>query len=133
MKLKTISVTVTYNTGNYTSLRLGGEWEVAQNETLDEALKNGKEELDEAFRKMHISDEQVVKEVASNPIVQQLNKEFDLEPLFITKEHPKYDAIMQRARQGVTLLQMKQKGYTFADDVANEIKLANTLYEQVSK
>ena len=38
MKLTKIEVSCTFNAGNYESVKLGGEWEVTESETLTDAL-----------------------------------------------------------------------------------------------
>lgn len=39
MKLTKIEVSCTFNAGNYESVKLGGEWEITESETLADALK----------------------------------------------------------------------------------------------
>ena len=39
MKLTKIEVSCTFNAGNYESVKLGGEWELTESETLTDALK----------------------------------------------------------------------------------------------
>lgn len=39
MKLTKIEVSCTFNAGNYESVKLGGEWEITENETLTDALQ----------------------------------------------------------------------------------------------
>ena len=39
MKLTKIEVSCTFNAGNYESVKLGGEWEIAESETLTDALQ----------------------------------------------------------------------------------------------
>ena len=39
MKLTKIEVSCTFNAGNYESVKLGGEWEITESETLTDALK----------------------------------------------------------------------------------------------
>ena len=39
MKLTKIEVSCTFNAGNYESVKLGGEWEITESETLTEALQ----------------------------------------------------------------------------------------------
>lgn len=39
MKLTKIEVSCTFNAGNYESVKLGGEWEVTESETLTDALQ----------------------------------------------------------------------------------------------
>ena len=38
MKLTKIEVSCTFNAGNYESVKLGGEWEITESETLTDAL-----------------------------------------------------------------------------------------------
>ena len=39
MKLTKIEVSCTFNAGNYESVKLGGEWEITESETLADALQ----------------------------------------------------------------------------------------------
>ena len=39
MKLTKIDVSCTFNAGNYESVKLGGEWEITESETLTDALQ----------------------------------------------------------------------------------------------
>ena len=39
MKLTKIEVSCTFNAGNYESVKLGGEWEVTESETLTDAIQ----------------------------------------------------------------------------------------------
>ena len=39
MKLTKIEVSCTFNAGNYESVKLGGEWEITESETLTEAIQ----------------------------------------------------------------------------------------------
>ena len=39
MKLTKIEVSCTFNAGNYESVKLGGEWEITESETLTDALQ----------------------------------------------------------------------------------------------
>lgn len=39
MKLTKVEVSCTFNAGNYESVKLGGEWEITESETLTDALK----------------------------------------------------------------------------------------------
>ena len=39
MKLTKVEVSCTFNAGNYESVKLGGEWEIAESETLTDALQ----------------------------------------------------------------------------------------------
>ena len=39
MKLTKIEVSCTFNAGNYESVKLGGEWEITESETLTDAIK----------------------------------------------------------------------------------------------
>ena len=40
MKLTKVEVSCTFNAGNYESVKLGGEWEITESETLTDALQS---------------------------------------------------------------------------------------------
>lgn len=52
MKLKTINVQRTFNAGNYESVRLGGEWEIAKDDSLVESIKQAEKALCEVWENM---------------------------------------------------------------------------------
>ena len=45
MKLTKIEVSCTFNAGNYESVKLGGEWEITESETLTDALQAATNEI----------------------------------------------------------------------------------------
>lgn len=45
MKLTKVEVSCTFNAGNYESVKLGGEWEIAESETLTDALRAATAEI----------------------------------------------------------------------------------------
>lgn len=45
MKLTKVEVSCTFNAGNYESVKLGGEWELTESETLTDALRAATAEI----------------------------------------------------------------------------------------
>lgn len=45
MKLTKIEVSCTFNAGNYESVKLGGEWEITESETLTDAIQAATAEI----------------------------------------------------------------------------------------
>ena len=52
MKLTKIEVSCTFNAGNYESVKLGGEWEVTESETLTDALQAATSEIRAEWERM---------------------------------------------------------------------------------
>ena len=64
MKLTKIEVSCTFNAGNYESVKLGGEWEITESETLTDAIQAATNAIRAEWERMkapkaetHITDE----------------------------------------------------------------------------
>ena len=55
MKLTKIEVSCTFNAGNYESVKLGGEWEITESETLADALQAATNEIRAEWERMKAS------------------------------------------------------------------------------
>lgn len=136
MKATTIQVQVTFNTGNYTSVRLGGEFTATEN-GYEADVKEAYAEIMQAFEALKESNKPQQLTPESKSVRDMLAKEFDLQQdaddKFITTLHPKWQAILARAKQGVTIEIMKKSGYEFDVETAEKIKQANELFNIVKK
>ena len=136
MKVENINVQVTFNTGNYTSVRLGGEFTATEN-GYEADVKEAYAEIIKAFEALKESNkpQQLIPE--SKQVRDMLAKEFDLQQdaddKFITTMHPKWPSILARAKQGVTLETMKGYGYEFDAETSEKINQANELFNIVKK
>ena len=137
MKATVIQVQVTFNTGNYTSVRLGGEFTATDN-GYEADVKEAYSEIIKAFEALKESNkpqQQITPE--SKQVRDMLAKEFDLQQdaddKFITTLHPKWASILARAKQGVTLETMKGYGYEFDAETSEKINQANELFNIVKK
>lgn len=52
MKLTKIEVSCTFNAGNYESVKLGGEWEITESETLTDALQDATSSIRAEWERM---------------------------------------------------------------------------------
>ena len=52
MKLTKVEVSCTFNAGNYESVKLGGEWEITESETLTDALQAATNEIRAEWERM---------------------------------------------------------------------------------
>ena len=136
MKAEKISVQVTFNTGNYTSVRLGGEFTATEN-GYEADVKEAYAEIIKAFEALKESNKPQQLTPESKSVRDMLAKEFDLQQdaddKFITTMHPKWPSILARAKQGVTLETMKGYGYEFDAETSEKINQANELFNIVKK
>lgn len=136
MKAEKINVQVTFNTGNYTSVRLGGEFTATEN-GYEADVKEAYNEILSAFNALKESNKPQQPTPESKSVRDMLAKEFDLQQdaddKFITTLHPKWASILARAKQGVTLATMKGYGYEFDTETAEKINQANELFNIVKK
>ena len=132
MKAEKINVQVTFNTGNYTSVRLGGEFTATEN-GYEADVKEAYNEILSAFNALKESNKPQQLTPESKSVRDMLAKEFDLQQdaddKFITTMHPKWPSILARAKQGVTLETMKGYGYEFDTETAEKINQANELFK----
>lgn len=136
MKAEKINVLVTFNTGNYTALRLGGEFTATEN-GYEADVKEAYAEIIKAFEALKESNKPQQLTPESKSVRDMLAKEFDLQQdeddKFITILHPKWNAILARAKQGVTIETMKGYGYEFDAETAEAISKANELFNILKK
>ena len=136
MKATVIQVQVTFNTGNYTSVRLGGEFTATEN-GYEADVKEAYGEIIKAFEALKESNKPQQLTPESKSVRDMLAKEFDLQQdaddKFITTLHPKWQSILARAKQGVTLATMKGYGYEFDTETTEKINQANELFNIVKK
>lgn len=136
MKATVINVQVTFNTGNYTSVRLGGEFTATEN-GYEADVKEAYNEILSAFNALKESNKPQQLTPESKSVRDMLAKEFDLQQdaddKFITTLHPKWPSILARAKQGVTIETMKGYGYEFDTETADAISKANELFNIVKK
>ena len=132
MKAEKINVQVTFNTGNYTSVRLGGEF-TATEKGYEADVKEAYAEIMQAFEALEESNKPQQLTPESKSVRDMLAKEFDLQQdaddKFITKLHPQWAAILARAKQGVTLETMKGFGYKFDAETADAINKSNDFFK----
>jgi hypothetical protein len=132
MKAEKINVQVTFNTGNYTSVRLGGEFTATEN-GYEADVKEAYAEIIKAFEALKESNKPQQPTPESKSVRDMLAKEFDLQQdaddKYITTLHPKWASILARAKQGVTLATMKGYGYEFDTETTEKIKQANELFK----
>lgn len=136
MKAEKINVQVTFNTGNYTSVRLGGEFTATEN-GYEADVKEAYAEIIKAFEALKESNKPQQLTPESKSVRDMLAKEFDLQQdaddKFITTLHPKWASILARAKQGVTLETMRKCGYMFDIETAGAISKANEMFNIVKK
>ena len=136
MKAEKILMQVTFNTGNYTSVKFGGEF-AATERGYEADVKEAYAEIIKAFEALKESNKPQQLTPESKSVRDMLAKEFDLQQdvddKFITILHPKWQSILARAKQGVTLETMKGYGYEFDAETAEAISKANELFNIVKK
>lgn len=136
MKAEKILMQVTFNTGNYTSVKFGGEF-AATERGYEADVKEAYAEIIKAFEALKEINKPQQLTPESKSVRDMLAKEFDLQQdaddKFITTLHPKWPSILARAKQGVTLATMKGYGYVFDIETSEKINQANELFNIVKK
>lgn len=59
MKLTKVEVSCTFNAGNYESVKLGGEWEITESETLKDALQAATAAIRAEWERMKAPKEEI--------------------------------------------------------------------------
>lgn len=100
MKAKTINAQITINLGNYESMKIGGEWEVAPSEDLNEAI-------DSALNLLRAA-EQYHRGIAKGLPV-------------LTKNNPRFVRARQAIKDGKATIEDVEKVFTLTDEIRNEL------------
>ena len=124
MKLTKVEVSCTFNAGNYESVKLGGEWEITESETLTDALQAATSAIRAEWERMKA---QKVETTATAEKAPQ-NEEKAASKRIVEFGSPLLQKIVDRvmADKSVTM-DVIASHYDLADDARKVIEAAITL------
>ena len=124
MKLTKVEVSCTFNAGNYESVKLGGEWEITESETLTDALQAATSAIRAEWERMK------AKKVETPATVEKAtqNEEKAVNKRLVEFGSPLLQKIVDRvmADKSVTM-EVIASHYDLTDDARKVIQAAITL------
>ena len=124
MKLTKIEVSCTFNAGNYESVKLGGEWEIAESETLTDAIQAATSAIRAEWERMKAQNVETPATVEKAP----QNEEKATNKRLVEFGSPLLQKIVDRvmADKSVTM-EVIASHYDMTDDARKVIQAAITL------
>ena len=124
MKLTKIEVSCTFNAGNYESVKLGGEWELTESETLTDAIQAATAAIRAEWERMRVQKVEIPATVEKAP----QNEEKVASKRLIEFGSPLLQKIVDRvmADKSVTM-EVIASHYDLTDDARKVIQAAITL------
>ena len=124
MKLTKVEVSCTFNAGNYESVKLGGEWEITESETLTDALQAATSAIRAEWERMKAPKVETPATVEKAP----QNEEKSVSKRLVEFGSPLLQKIVDRvmADKSVTM-EVIASHYDLTDDARKVIEAAITL------
>ena len=124
MKLTKIEVSCTFNAGNYESVKLGGEWEITESETLTDAIQAATAAIRAEWERMKAPKAETPATVEKAP----QNEEKAVNKRLVEFGSPILQKIVDRvmADKSVTM-EVIASHYDLTDDARKVIEAAITL------
>ena len=124
MKLTKVEVSCTFNAGNYESVKLGGEWEITESETLTDALQAATNAIRAEWERMKAPKAETPATVEKAP----QNEEKAVSKRLVEFGSPLLQKIVDRvmADKSVTM-DVIASHYDLTDDARKVIQAAITL------
>ena len=124
MKLTKIEVSCTFNAGNYESVKLGGEWEITESETLTDAIQAATNAIRAEWERMKAQKVETPATVEKAP----QNEEKAVNKRLVEFGSPLLQKIVDRvmADKSVTM-EVIASHYDLTDDARKVIQAAITL------
>lgn len=124
MKLTKVEVSCTFNAGNYESVKLGGEWEITESETLTDALQSATNAIRAEWGLMKASKAETPATMEKAP----QNEEKSASKRLVEFGSPLLQKIVDRviADKSVTM-EVIASHYDITDDARKVIEAAITL------
>ena len=124
MKLTKVEVSCTFNEGNYESVKLGGEWEITDSETLKDALQAATNAIRAEWERMKAPKAEMTTTTEKAP----QNEEKAVNKRLVEFGSPLLQKIVDRvmADKGVTMELIKSH-YDLTEDARKVIEAAITL------
>ena len=124
MKLTKIEVSCTFNAGNYESVKLGGEWEITESETLTDALQAATNEIRAEWERMKASKVETPATVEKAP----QNEEKAVNKRLVEFGSPLLQKIVDRVMSDKNVtMDVIASHYDLTDDARKVIEAAITL------
>ena len=124
MKLTKIEVSCTFNAGNYESVKLGGEWELTESETLTDAIQAATAAIRAEWERMKATKAETPATAEKDP----QNEEKSVNKRLVEFGSPLLQKIVDRviADKSVTM-DVIASHYDLTDDARKVIQAAITL------
>ncbi len=124
MKLTKIEVSCTFNAGNYESVKLGGEWEITESETLTDAIQAATASIRAEWERMKAQKAEMSATTEKAP----QNEEKEVNKRLVEFGSPILQKIVDRvmADKSVTM-EVIASHYDLTDDARKVIQAAITL------
>ena len=121
MKLTKIEVSCTFNAGNYESVKLGGEWEITESETLTDALQAATNAIRAEWERMKAPKAEMTTTTEKAP----QNEEKAVNKRLVEFGSPLLQKIVDRvmADKGVTM-ELIESHYDLTEDARKVIEAA---------
>ena len=121
MKLTKVEVSCTFNAGNYESVKLGGEWEITESETMTDAIQAATAAIRAEWERIKAPKAEIPATVEKAP----QNKEKEVSKRLVEFGSPILQKIVDRvmADKSVTM-EMITDHYDLTDDARKVIEAA---------
>ena len=124
MKLTKIEVSCTFNAGNYESVKLGGEWEITEGETLTDALQAATAAIRAEWERMKAQKAEIPATVEKAP----QNEEKASSKRLVEFGSPLLQKIVDRVMTDKSVtMEVIASHYDLTDDARKVIEAAITL------
>ena len=124
MKLTKIEVSCTFNAGNYESVKLGGEWEITESETLTDALQAATNAIRAEWERMKVQKAETPATVEKAP----QNEEKSVNKRLVEFGSPLLQKIVDRVMTDKSVtMEVIASHYDLTDDARKVIQAAITL------
>ena len=124
MKLTKIEVSCTFNAGNYESVKLGGEWEITESETLTDAIQAATAAIRSEWERMKAPKAETPATVEKAP----QNEEKAVNKRLVEFGSPLLQKIVDRVMTDKSVtMEVIASHYDLTDDARKVIQAAITL------
>ena len=124
MKLTKVEVSCTFNAGNYESVKLGGEWEITEGETLTDALQAATNAIRAEWERMKTQKVETPETVEKAP----QNEEKSVSKRIVEFGSPLLQKIVDRVMTDKSVtMDVITSHYDLTDDARKVIEAAITL------
>lgn len=124
MKLTKIEVSCTFNAGNYESVKLGGEWEITESETLTDALQAATNAIRAEWERIKAQKAEIPATVEKAP----QNEEKAVNKRIVEFGSPLLQKIVDRVMTDKSVtMEVIASHYDLTDDARKVIQAAITL------